>query len=62
MLFRSPGVTALGLKEGALEVAMDEHNARLVSPEMKKRAEAARADIIAGRIKVADYTVANACR
>lgn len=57
-----PGVTALGLKEGALEVAMDEHNARLVTPEMKKRVEAARADIIAGRIKVADYTVANACR
>jgi basic membrane protein A len=57
-----PGVTALGLKEGALDVAMDEHNAKLVSPEMKRRVDAARADIVAGRLKVIDYTAANACR
>jgi basic membrane protein A len=57
-----PGVQALGLKEGALDVAMDEHNAALVTPEMKRRVEAAKADIVAGRLKVIDYTVANACR
>jgi basic membrane protein A and related proteins len=57
-----PGVTALGLKEGGVDVAMDEHNAKLVTPAMKQRVEAARADIIAGRIKVVDFTVANACR
>jgi len=57
-----PGVTALGLKEGGVDVAMDEHNARLVPPEMKRAVDAARADIIAGRLKVIDYTVANACR
>ncbi len=57
-----PGVTALGLKEGGLDVAIDEHNAKLVTPAMRQRVEAARADIIAGKLKVIDYTVANACR
>jgi basic membrane protein A len=57
-----PGVTALGLKEGALDVAMDEHNAKLVPPAMKARVDAARADIVSGKLKVVDYTLANACR
>ncbi len=57
-----PGVTALGLKEGGLDLAFDEHNAKLVTPEMRRRVDAARADIIAGRISVIDYTAANACR
>ena len=57
-----PGITALGLKEGAIDYAMDEHNAKLVPTEMKQRVDAAKADIIAGKIKVIDYTAANACR
>jgi basic membrane protein A len=57
-----PGVTALGLKEGAIDYAMDEHNARLVPPEMKQKVETAKAAIIAGKIQVIDYTAANACR
>ena len=57
-----PGVTALGLKEGALDLAFDENNARLVTPAMRARIDEARADIIAGRLKVIDYTAANACR
>jgi basic membrane protein A and related proteins len=57
-----PGVTALGLKEGGVDLAMDEHNARLVTPEMRARVDAARADIVSGRLKVVDYTVALACR
>jgi basic membrane protein A and related proteins len=57
-----PGVTALGLKEGALDYAMDEHNAKLVPAAMRTKVDAAKADIIAGRIKVIDYTSANACR
>ncbi len=57
-----PGITTLGLKEGALDVAMDEHNAKLVTPAMKQRVDAARADIVASRLTVIDYTVANACR
>ncbi|MCP5269863.1 MAG: BMP family ABC transporter substrate-binding protein [Burkholderiaceae bacterium] len=56
-----PGVSALGLKEGGVDVAMDEHNAKLVTPEMKAKVDAARADIIAGRIQVADYMAKNSC-
>jgi basic membrane protein A len=57
----TPGVSALGLKEGGVDVAMDEYNAKLVTPEMKAKVEAAKADIVAGKIKVADYMAANAC-
>ena len=57
-----PGVQSLGLKEGGVDYAMDEHNAKLVSADMKKRVDAAKADIIAGKIKVIDYMTANACK
>jgi len=57
-----PGITALGLKEGGVDYALDQYNATLVTPAMKSRVEAAKADIIAGRLRVIDYTVANACR
>jgi basic membrane protein A len=57
-----PGVTALGLAEGGVDYALDEHNAKLVTVEMKRRVDTAKADIIAGRLKVVDYTVANACK
>ena len=40
---------------------MDEHNAKLVTPVMRSRLEATRADIIGGRLKVIDYTVALRC-
>jgi basic membrane protein A len=57
-----PGVTALGLKEGGVDLAMDEHNARLITPAMRTRLDAARTDIVSGKLKVIDYTVAMACR
>lgn len=57
-----PGVTELGLKDGGMDLAMDEHNAKLVTPAMKAKLDAARADIIGGRLKVIDYTVVMACR
>ncbi len=57
-----PGVTVLGLKEGGVDYAMDEHNAKLVTAEMKKKVDAAKADIIAGKIKVVDYMANNACK
>jgi basic membrane lipoprotein Med (substrate-binding protein (PBP1-ABC) superfamily) len=57
-----PGITSLGLKEGGLDYAMDEFNAKLVTAEMKQRVEAARADIVSGKLRVIDYTAANACR
>ncbi len=57
-----PGVTVLGLKDGGIDYAMDTHNAKLVSADMKKKVDAAKADIISGKIKVADYMAANACK
>ena len=58
----NPGVTALGLKEGGVDYALDQYNAKLVSAEMKSKVDAAKADIIAGKIKVADYMADNACK
>jgi basic membrane protein A len=58
----NPGLTSLGLKEGGVDYALDEHNAKLVSADMKKKVDAAKADIIAGKIKVIDYMAANSCK
>jgi basic membrane protein A len=58
----NPGVTVLGLKEGGVDYALDKHNEKLVNPDMKKKVDAAKADIIAGKIKVADYMADNACK
>jgi basic membrane protein A len=57
-----PGVSVLGLKEGGVGFAMDANNEKLVPADMKKKVDAARADIISGKIKVADYMAANACK
>ena len=57
-----PGLTVMGLKEGGVDVALDEHNAKLVSADMKKKVDAAKADIMSGKIKVADYMADNACK
>jgi basic membrane protein A len=57
-----PGVTVLGLKEGGVDYALDDNNAKLVTADMKKKVDAAKADIIAGKIKVADYMADNACK
>jgi basic membrane protein A len=56
-----PGITALGLKEGGVDLAMDEHNAKLVTPAMRARLAAARAAIVAGQLRVVDYTTALRC-
>ena len=58
----NPGVTVLGLKEGGVDYALDKNNEKLVSADMKKKVDAAKADIIAGKIKVADYMADNACK
>jgi basic membrane protein A len=58
----TPGLTVLGLKEGGVDYALDRYNEKLVSAEMKRKVDAAKADIIAGKIKVADYMADNACR
>lgn len=48
-----PGLTELGLKEDGVGYALDDNNAKLVSAEMKKKVDAAKADIISGKLKVA---------
>ncbi len=58
----TPGLTVLGLAENAVDYAQDEHNAKLIPPELKRRVGGARADIIAGKTKVIDYMAANACK
>ncbi len=57
-----PGLTILGLAEGGVDYAMDEHNAKLVTADMKAKVDAAKADIISGKLKVVDYMAANACK
>jgi basic membrane protein A and related proteins len=58
----TPGVSVLGLKEEGVGYAMDKNNEKLVTADMKKKVEAAKADIISGKIKVADYMADNACK
>jgi basic membrane protein A and related proteins len=50
-----PGVRSLGVAEGGVGYAIDQYNRNLITPEMEKRLEQARADIVAGKIKVTDY-------
>ena len=57
-----PGITALGLKEGGIDYAMDANNDKLVSADTRKKVDAIKADIISGKIKVADYMADNACK
>ena len=56
-----PGIQALGLAEDGVGVAMDDNNKPLITPEMLAAVEKAKADIIAGTIKVHDYTEDNTC-
>jgi basic membrane protein A len=49
------GVRALGVAEGGVGYAIDQHNRALITPEMEKRLAQARADIIAGKLKVTDF-------
>ena len=58
----TPGVSSLGLKEGGVDYALDANNAKLVSADMKKKVDAAKADIISGKIKVIDYMTASPCK
>jgi len=55
------GFSSLGLAEDGVDYAMDDNNAPLVTDEMKAAVEAAKADIIAGKITVHDYMSDNAC-
>jgi basic membrane protein A len=55
------GVSVLGLKEGGVDWALDDNNRPLITEEMKKAVDAAKADIISGKIQVHDYMADNKC-
>ena len=55
------GAQVLGLAEDGVGYALDDNNASLVTPEMKAAVEKAKADIIAGTIKVHDFNADSAC-
>lgn len=57
----APGVRSLGLAEGGMDWARDEHNAALITPEMAAAADAAFAAIAAGEIVVHDSSVDGPC-
>jgi basic membrane protein A len=56
-----PGHLELGLKEGGVDYAMDEWNKAVLTPEAKAAADAAKADIISGKIQVHDFRTDNKC-
>lgn len=56
-----PGTEVLGLKEKGVDVAMDENNKKLVTPEMQKAVDKAREDIVSGKVKVHDYMTDEKC-
>jgi basic membrane protein A len=49
------GIRSLGLAEGGVDFAIDEHNRDLITPEMEQKVEEAKARIIAGDITVEPY-------
>lgn len=55
------GVSDLGLKEDGVGYALDDNNKALITPEMKAAVDKAKADIIAGTLKVHDYMSDETC-
>ena len=55
------GVQTLGLAENGIDWALDENNASLITDDVKVAIEAAKADIIAGKIKVHNYETDQSC-
>ncbi len=56
-----PGVLQLGLKEGAIDWALDEHNVVLITDDMQDRMDDLSFEILAGLLKVYKYTDADKC-
>jgi basic membrane protein A len=51
------GQIYLGLAEQGVDFSLDEHNRKLITPAMEAKLNQAKADIIAGKIKVTEYKV-----
>jgi basic membrane protein A len=49
------GVKRFGLANKGVDFAMDNYNAKILSADVRERAEALKAEIISGKIVVPDY-------
>jgi len=49
------GTARFGLGNKGVDYAVDEHNEKLITPDMKAKLETLRSEILAGKIKVPDY-------
>jgi len=56
-----PGVKVLGLAQDGVGYSMDDNNKALVTADMSAKVEAAKADIIAGKLQVHDYMSDEKC-
>jgi basic membrane protein A len=56
-----PGVLRLGFQEGGVDWALDEHNVMLMTEEMQAKMDELAFDMLAGLLKVIDYTNLKAC-
>ena len=56
-----PGIVTLGLENDGVAYALDEHNADLITEEMKAAVDQARQDIIDGKIEGHDYSTDSSC-
>jgi len=55
------GFNVMGVANGGIDYAMDEHNAALVSADMKAAVDAAKAAIASGDLMVHDYMSDESC-
>jgi len=56
-----PGLSVANLATGGVDYALDEHNASLITDDMKAKVDDLKAKIIAGEIAVHDYTTDSTC-
>ena len=50
-----PGQVVLGLAEQGVDYSLDEFNRGLITPEIEQRLNAAKAELISGKLKVSEY-------
>ena len=55
------GFSVNGLKEDGVGWALDDNDKALITPDMQKAADAAKADIVSGKIEVHDYMADSKC-
>ena len=55
------GINVMGVSNGGIDYALDEHNEKLITPEMKAAVDEAKARIASGELVVHDYMSDNTC-